>query len=80
MGNKTLDPAPEAQSAFGLNHGSTSARALSGLTRESRSPSRPEVALGAHWDIGASGYLSRVPSRFARRYKAMLVAAGYLDI
>ena len=43
-------------------------------------PASFDGELGAHWDIGASGYLSRVPSRFARRYKAMLVAAGYLDI
>jgi hypothetical protein len=43
-------------------------------------PASFDSELGAHWDIGASGYLSRVPSRFARRYKAMLVAAGYLDI
>lgn len=42
-------------------------------------PASFDGELGAHWDIGASGYLSRLPSRFARRYKAMLVAAGYLD-
>jgi hypothetical protein len=43
-------------------------------------PASFDGELGAHWDIGASGYLSRLPSRFARRYKAMLVAAGYLDV
>ncbi|AZO68696.1 hypothetical protein LRP31_22875 [Mesorhizobium mediterraneum] len=32
--------------------------------------------LGACWDIAASGYLSRPSSRFARRYRAVLVAAG----
>jgi hypothetical protein len=42
-------------------------------------PATFDGELGAHWDIGASGYLSRLPSRFAGRYKAMLVAAGYLD-
>ncbi|ESW71691.1 MULTISPECIES: ATP-grasp fold amidoligase family protein [unclassified Mesorhizobium] len=43
-------------------------------------PAAFDRELGAHWDIGASAYLSRLPSRFARRYKATLVAAGYLDV
>jgi hypothetical protein len=32
--------------------------------------------LGSHWDLAASSYLSRAPSRFARGYKALLIAAG----
>jgi len=34
--------------------------------------------LGARWDIAASSYLSRPPSRFARMYRAVLAAAGSL--
>jgi hypothetical protein len=35
--------------------------------------------LGARWNIAASGYLSRPPSRFARLYRAVLSAAGCLQ-
>ena len=35
--------------------------------------------LGARWDIGASAYLMRPPSRFALMYKALLTAAGHIE-
>ncbi|MEP6564303.1 MAG: ATP-grasp fold amidoligase family protein [Mesorhizobium sp.] len=37
-----------------------------------------DYELGARWDIAASAYLTCPPSRFARLYKAMLIAAGYI--
>jgi hypothetical protein len=42
-------------------------------------PATFDRELGSHWNIAASGYLTCPPSRFARFYRAALVAARYLE-